>query len=119
MSMRELISRRGAGAIVIAAGLLSMMVVAIQAAYAQANAAEAALTTETDKPAINVVPAEKAGFEETILVTGSLTPREEVLVSPQIEGLRIEEILVDEDDTVTAGQILAKLSDGTVKAQLD
>lgn len=118
--MRELISRRGAGAVVAAASLLLTMITATQSAHAQANAAEAALTTaETaDNPAINVVPAEKAGFEETILVTGSLTPREEILVSPQIEGLRIEEILVDEDDTVATGQVLAKLSDGTVKAQL-
>jgi RND family efflux transporter MFP subunit len=119
--MRELISRRGAGAVLAAAGLAFIMIAATQPAHAQANAAEAALTTtETaDSPAINVVPAENTEFDESILVTGSLAPREEVLVSPQIEGLRIEEILVEEGDTVTGGQVLAKLSDGTVKAQLD
>jgi RND family efflux transporter MFP subunit len=121
MSMSELISRRGAGVVLAAAGLACIMMTATQPAHAQANAAEAALTTtETaDSPAINVVPAENTEFDESILVTGSLAPREEVLVSPQIEGLRIEEILVEEGDTVTGGQVLAKLSDGTVKAQLD
>ncbi len=69
-------------------------------------------------PTVSVVRVEHTSFTETILVTGSLVPRREVLVSPQIEGYRISEILVDEGDHVTKGQILARLSDETLKAQL-
>lgn len=117
--MRKSISRRLPVAVLAAAVLAGMAISLSQRAEAQANAAEAALRTETaESPAINVVPVQKTEFDENILVTGSLEPREEILVSPQIEGLRIDEILVEEGDTVAAGQVLAKLSDGTVKAQL-
>ncbi|MBX2805759.1 MAG: efflux RND transporter periplasmic adaptor subunit [Hyphomicrobiales bacterium] len=84
-----------------------------------ANEAEAALRSEiAENPTIQVVPVRQTQFDENILVTGSLAPREEILVSPQIEGLRVEEILIEEGDMVEAGQVLAKLSDGAVKAQL-
>ena len=69
-------------------------------------------------PTVSVVRAERTAFTETILVTGSLIARREVLVSPQIEGYRISEILVEEGDRVTDGQVLARLADDTLKAQL-
>lgn len=117
--MRQSINRWLQGIALVATALAGIVIFTSQRAEAQASTAEAALRTDTaESPAINVVPVEKTAFDETILVTGSLAPREEVLVSPQIEGLRIEEILVEEGDKVAAGQVLAKLSDGTVKAQL-
>ena len=59
-----------------------------------------------------------AEFVETVLVTGSLTPREEILVGPEIEGLRVLEVLVDEGDRVKKGQVLARLVNDTLDAQL-
>ena len=37
-----------------------------------------------------------ADFTETVLATGSLVAREEILVGPEVEGLRITEVLADE-----------------------
>ena len=66
--------------------------------------------------------AARTSFTENVLVTGSLVARLEVLVSPQIDGYRITELLVDEGDRVTQGQVLARLDRSmldTRLAQLD
>jgi HlyD family secretion protein len=69
-------------------------------------------------PAVSVARTVKTSFAENILVTGSLIARQEVLVSPQIEGYRITELLVDEGDRVAEGQVLARLERATLDAQL-
>ena len=38
--------------------------------------------------------------------------REEILVRPEIEGLRVSQVLVENGDRVTKGQVLARLSRG-------
>jgi RND family efflux transporter MFP subunit len=62
-----------------------------------------------------VAPAE---FAETVLATGSLVAREEILVGPEVEGLRITEVLVDEGIRVRKGDVLARLVSDTLDAQL-
>ncbi len=115
--MRQSISRLSSCAAIFAAVLFCFA--AATQRGSQVAAAEAALTAETaEAPAVAVVAARQTEFEETILVTGSLAAREQVLVTPQIEGYRIEEIFVEEGDTVEAGQKLAKLADAALRAQL-
>ncbi len=53
-----------------------------------------------------------------VSVTGTLVPREEVLVLPQVSGFKVTEVLVDEGDIVTEGQVLARIEDATIRAQL-
>jgi RND family efflux transporter MFP subunit len=69
-------------------------------------------------PAVTVAPALPAEVVRTVLVTGSLVAREEILVGPEIEGLRVVEVLVDEGDRVKKGQTLARLVSDTLEAQL-
>jgi HlyD family secretion protein len=80
-----------------------------------------------DKPALPpvappiTVTIARAGphdFTETVLVTGSLVAREEFLVAPEIEGLRVAEIRVEEGTRVRKGDVLATLVDSTLQAQL-
>lgn len=86
---------------------------------AQLHAADdAKAPKETLGASVSVAPVERNSFTETVLVTGSLIARQEVLVSPQIDGYRISEILAEEGDRVEARQVLAKLADDTLKAQL-
>ena len=66
--------------------------------------------TKTPAPAVTVVRAAPAELSETVFVTGTLIPRDEVLVGPEIDGLRIVELLAEEGDKVRAGQTLARLS---------
>ncbi len=96
-----------------------LMVLAAAGSGARLHAAEATPTqTQGSGRAVSVTAARSTTFTETILITGSLIARQEVLVSPQIEGFRISEVLAEEGDRVKAGQVLARLSDDTLKAQL-
>ena len=69
-------------------------------------------------PAVTVARAVRVPLKETVFVTGTLVPRLEVLVAPEVEGLRVVELLVEEGDRVTKGQVLARLERETLAAQL-
>ncbi|AXC50953.1 efflux RND transporter periplasmic adaptor subunit [Paracoccus suum] len=51
-------------------------------------------------------------------VSGTLVARQEVQIFPQVQGFEITELLVEPGDRVEKGQLLARLSDATLKAQL-
>lgn len=82
-----------------------------------ANAQQQAEITK-EGASVSVIRVRPSAFAEKILVTGSLIARQEVLVSPQIDGYRITELLVEAGDRVKEGQVLAKLSSDTLLAQL-
>jgi RND family efflux transporter MFP subunit len=69
-------------------------------------------------PSVTVSRVTMNDFVETAVVSGSLSPREEILVSPEIEGLRVLELLADEGDRVKKGQVLARLVSEQIDAQL-
>jgi RND family efflux transporter MFP subunit len=68
--------------------------------------------------AVTVVRVVPSHFTETVLATGSLVAREEILVGPEVEGLRITEVLADEGQRVKKGDVLAKLVADTLDAQV-
>lgn len=68
--------------------------------------------------AVTVARVAPADFVETVLATGSLVAREEILVGPEVEGLRVTEVLADEGMRVKKGDVLAKLVAETLDAQL-
>lgn len=70
-------------------------------------------------PAVTVVPATERAFVETVLVTGSIVPRETIVVVPEVEGLRIVELRRDEGEQVEAGDVLAVLEDKALRYQLE
>ena len=49
-------------------------------------------------PAVSVGQADAARMVDRLVVTGTLVAREEVLVAPEIDGLRVVELLADEGD---------------------
>jgi HlyD family secretion protein len=85
------------------------------------DAAKAAPAPATDSElaaAVSVAVVAMESFSEILQVTGTLVPRDEILVGPEVEGLRIVEVLADEGDTVKKGQILARLVSDTLDAQV-
>lgn len=68
-------------------------------------------------PAVSVVVSAARELVDSVLVTGTLVPREEVLVQAENDGLRIAEVLVEEGDTVRQGQVLARLARELLDAQ--
>jgi HlyD family secretion protein len=95
--------------------------VLIMAALAAATLARAAPAPEAKPsvgPTVTVVRASERELVERAIVTGTLIPREEILVVPEIEGQRVAEVLVEEGDAVKAGQVLARLSRDIIDVQL-
>jgi RND family efflux transporter MFP subunit len=88
------------------------------AAAGAALVAAAARAAEPPPMAVATVVAARAEIVDSVLVDGTLVAREEVLVGPQIDGLRIVEILADEGDRVAAGQVLARLDRSALDVQL-
>jgi HlyD family secretion protein len=86
---------------------------------APAEAAKKAPPTEAVfAPTVTVARAAPQRFVETLTVTGTLVPRDEVLVGPEVEGLRITEVLADEGQAVKKGDVMARLVFETLEAQL-
>lgn len=69
-------------------------------------------------PTISVVEAKRREIVESVVVTGTLVPRDEILVTPEIEGYRVTEVLVEEGARVARGQVLARLSRDLIDRQL-
>lgn len=86
-----------------------------------ADPAEATPAAEPQKVrgvTVTVVPATMREVVERLPVTGTLAAREEIMVGPELDGLRIMDILVEEGDTVEKGQVLARLSRDTLDTLL-
>ncbi len=102
--------------------LLSTAALAAAAALSPlpAFAAEAATATgqERSAPSVTVAIAARQPIADTAIITGTLVPREEILVAAQIDGYAITEILVEEGDRVKAGQVLARLSRDLIETSL-
>jgi HlyD family secretion protein len=84
----------------------------------KSGSAEAAVTAEPPKPpSITVATAERREIAQTLVTTGTLVARDEILVGPQIDGLRLEEWLVEVGDEVKQGQVLARLDRDMLETQ--
>jgi HlyD family secretion protein len=69
-------------------------------------------------PTITVVRGVAGSLADIVVLTGTLVPREEVLINPQQDGLALTKLLVEEGDRVAAGQVLAELSHDVLDASL-
>ena len=72
----------------------------------------------TPPPAVTVIKAQHADFTALVTVSGSLIPRDEILVTPEVEGFRVLQLNVDEGDRVKQGDVLAVLVQESLEAQL-
>ncbi|WP_291855534.1 HlyD family efflux transporter periplasmic adaptor subunit [Bradyrhizobium sp.] len=78
---------------------------------------------EEDAPkgaAVTVLKAAKSCFANIVEVSGTIIAREETQVRPERMGLKVAEVMADAGDSVTAGQVLARLTlpeGGTITVQ--
>lgn len=100
-----------------AAGALAAGALAAPPAVA-ADPAKAAEAARAAALSVTVVKPRPDTLTDTLLVTGSIKPREEIEVGPEIEGYRLMEILVEAGDRVQKGQVLARLSRDVLETQL-
>jgi HlyD family secretion protein len=88
---------------------VASLCVAFLFSLAPAAAAEISATDPPSSLPVTVAAVRQRCFNETLESAGRVVPREEVLVRPEIEGLRIAQVLVEDGDRVTQGQVLARL----------
>lgn len=84
---------------------------AVNKVKGSSTVAKAALSVEITRPAIMQWPM-------TLVLNGSIYPWQEALVSAEISGLRIQQIMADVGTQVSKGQPLVMLADETVRADL-
>jgi len=68
-------------------------------------------------PSVTVTQAQTTEIVQSVVVSGSVVARDEVLVAPEVDGLAIIELLAQEGDKVAEGQVLARLSRVTLDVQ--
>jgi HlyD family secretion protein len=85
--------------------------------FALPNASLAQTGGDISGMAVTTAAATKSCITDNLYATGTVIPKDEVLVRPDGEGWRVTQILVEDGERVTAGQALARLSrvgsDGT------
>ncbi|MGB3247355.1 MAG: efflux RND transporter periplasmic adaptor subunit [Sulfitobacter sp.] len=67
---------------------------------------------------VTVAPVVEARIIGQVAVSGTLVPRQEVLIYPQVNGSTIDSLAVDIGDMVEEGAVLATLNASTLMAQL-
>ncbi len=67
---------------------------------------------------VELAAAESRDWPQELHASGAVAAWEEIVVSPETGGLRIAELLVNAGDRVVRGQLLARLADDTVRAEL-
>lgn len=104
--------------ILLAALVLPALVLAAARPAVAQTAAAPAQTAPAAGPSVTVVKARLSEIVQSVVVAGSMIARSEVLVSPEIDGLAIVELLAEEGDRVAAGQVLVRLSRQTLDVQM-
>ena len=97
--------------------LFALAALAVAAAPA-ARAETAPAAKAAPAPAVSVVEAARREIVESVVVTGTLVPRDEILVTPEIDGYRLVELLTEEGMRVEKGQVLARLNRDLIDRQL-
>jgi RND family efflux transporter MFP subunit len=67
---------------------------------------------------VNADTVEKGDFTRYVTLSGTVHPWQEVLISAEVGGYRVQDVLVDVGDYVEAGQELVKLSTDLLQAAL-
>ncbi|WP_045054509.1 efflux RND transporter periplasmic adaptor subunit [Aliterella atlantica] len=68
---------------------------------------------------VTIAPATITRVARTLNTTGTVSARDLIPVLPQATGLQIQQVLVDEGDTVKQGQTLAVLDNSVLRTQID
>jgi HlyD family secretion protein len=107
MTPRQLLRTTPVLALVLAAGTLSAC-------------SKPKTTTRSEEPlTVSVTKVQTRDLDAGLAASGVLVSREEAGVASELSGYRIAEVLVDEGAAVTKGQVLARLDDTLLRAQID
>jgi HlyD family secretion protein len=78
----------------------------------------AGAASQVSAQTVSVAPVQVGQVAERLTVTGTVEPADLLAVTPQISGLQIRQVLVDEGDRVAAGQPLVILDDTELRTEI-
>ena len=116
--MRYSVNRRSFIAAVAVAAALGLGMAAWLARSSGSASASDASTQAPSALTVEVVAPETRNWPQVLQASGPVAAWQEIIVSPETGGLRIAELLVDVGASVKRGQLLARLADATVQAEL-
>ncbi len=87
---------------------------------AQDGKTDAAKKSAAARPALSVtlVAPQSVDWPRTVAANGNVVAWQEALIGAEISGYRLTDVLVNVGDVVKKGQLLARVSDTTVQAEL-
>lgn len=80
---------------------------------------ETAVTPPPPATPVSLVKPKTAMWPDQIEASGSIMPWQETYIGSEVGGLRLSSVLISVGDTVTKGQVLARLDTATVETDLD
>lgn len=100
------------------ASLLTLAAIAYLAMRPGSAVVEAAKPEQAlSHPAITVAPVEVAVLQDRVRASGLVGAVEQILIQPQVEGQAIDAVKADVGDHVKTGDVLAVLSETSLKLQ--
>lgn len=102
----------------IAAGALGSRLLTPSSIADPVVAEEAEDAASANLPSVSIASVESAPISRTLTLSGTVAATDMLPVLPKSPGLQIEEVLVEEGDSVQAGQVMAVLDDSVVRSQI-
>jgi HlyD family secretion protein len=101
-------------------GLVVLSMIGLKAFSASRSASKKPTTKATPKAVVTVstATANYSTIPDTVVATGSVAAVDPLAVGAEVNGLKVEQINVEEGDRVYAGQTLAVLNRSLLQAQL-
>lgn len=102
----------------VSVALLAALAIAVSRPGNTAPAASTPSSSQASALTVELVAAEPRSWPQELRTSGTITAWEEIAVGPETGGLRVAELLVNVGQRVAKGQLLARLADGTVRAEV-
>lgn len=125
MSFKKTLSKASAGygKLLVGMGLgIAIALIGSRFFAGDSNPAEEApvadAAAQVSAQTVSVAPVQVGQVAERLTVTGTVEPADLLTVTPQISGLQIRQVLVDEGDRVAAGQPLVILDDTELRTEI-
>ncbi|MBS2037653.1 efflux RND transporter periplasmic adaptor subunit [bacterium] len=101
-------------------GLVLFAVVSLKMFAASRDASKKPTTKSTPKPVVTVstATADYTTIPDTVVATGTVAAIDPLEVGAEVNGLKVEQVNVEEGDRVYPGQVLAVLNRSLLEAQL-
>jgi HlyD family secretion protein len=83
-----------------------------------AGASDASNQSTKSALTVNIVKPSRSQLNKTIAANGNVAAWQEAIIGAEVNGLALQEVLVNVGDNVKRGQVLARFNDSTIQADM-